>query len=251
MYKEQFDNRHKLGLERLTGDNGGRVFANERQETVETEDGTTKTVWAYDVYEVSDARNPYAAKDAVIRENYPAGDEQKVVRKAITKILCHFGIYDAADFEQFKTYNELCEAVDTNAIRGTVVAPDPTDDELLEDAQAKKVDDISAYDSSANVNAFTIGGNPMWLSFEERTRLRQSIEAAKAAGEESMTRYFAGYPFTYPVTTWDAMLYAVENYAGACTNVTEQHKQAVYALTTVGEVESYDYTVGYPEKLAF
>ena len=35
MYVQQFDTRHKLGLERLTGDNSGRVFANERTVTVE------------------------------------------------------------------------------------------------------------------------------------------------------------------------------------------------------------------------
>ena len=41
-----------------------------------------------------------------------------------------------------------------------------------------------------------------------------------------------------------------QRYADACFIVTERHKIAVKALQTVEEVEAYDYTTGYPEKLA-
>ena len=44
---------------------------------------------------------------------------------------------------------------------------------------------------------------------------------------------------------------AVENYAGACQNVTTAHRHAVEALTTVKKVEAYDYTTGYPQKINF
>jgi len=47
------------------------------------------------------------------------------------------------------------------------------------------------------------------------------------------------------------MLIALEVYAGDALNVTESHKAAVNALTTIEEIDSYDYMTGYPEKLVF
>ena len=47
------------------------------------------------------------------------------------------------------------------------------------------------------------------------------------------------------------MLSALEVYALQCYNVTEEHKAAVNALTTIEEVDAYDYKTGYPEKLSF
>jgi hypothetical protein len=47
------------------------------------------------------------------------------------------------------------------------------------------------------------------------------------------------------------MLVALEVYAGDALNVTEAHKAAVNALETIEEVDNFDITVGYPEKLSF
>jgi len=47
------------------------------------------------------------------------------------------------------------------------------------------------------------------------------------------------------------MFTIVENYAGDCQNITEQHKSEVMALTTVAQVEAYDVTLGYPENPSF
>jgi hypothetical protein len=47
------------------------------------------------------------------------------------------------------------------------------------------------------------------------------------------------------------MLSALEVYAIDCYNKTTDHIYAVNALTTVEEIEAYDYKVGYPEKLTF
>lgn len=249
MYVQQFDTRHKLGLERLTGDNSGRVFANERTVTVEDpETGETSTKYEYDVYEVSDSSDPKAVKDAVISEAYPNGAEQKLLRQTVTKVLKALGNYDSEDFADFKRYNELCEAITTETIRGNGEAAEPTEAELLEKAKAKKIDEISEFDSSANVNAFTVNGIPMWLNHDQRSRLKASIEVCT---EPMMTKYFGGVAFTYPVEVWQQMLNAVELYADTCQTVTEAHKAAVNSLNSVADVEAFDITTGYPEKLAF
>ena len=128
---------------------------------------------------------------------------------------------------------------------------EPTPAQLLALAKAEKQSEITDYDNSANVNAFIIGGVPMWLGFELRSRLKASLEAIEAAGGTEMTKTFGGIDYTFSVEQWHAMINAVENYAGLCQKVTAGHRQAVEALTTVKKVEDYDYTTGYPAKINF
>ena len=91
----------------------------------------------------------------------------------------------------------------------------------------------------------------MWLGWELRARLKASLEAIEAAGGAEMTKGFGGVDYTFSVDQWAAMINAVENYAGQCQKVTEGHRAAVNALTTIADVEAYDYTVGYPTKINF
>lgn len=82
-----------------------------------------------------------------------------------------------------------------------------------------------------------------------------STSIEKAAGNGTTTLWFAiggvETEITLPCDTAIQMLSALEMYALACYNRTAQHKAAVAKLTTVGEVEAYDFTTGYPEKLTF
>ena len=128
---------------------------------------------------------------------------------------------------------------------------EPTQEQLLALAKAQKQSAITEFDNSANVNSFIIGGIPMWLGFEMRSRLKASLDAIKAAGGTEMTKTFGGIEYTFSSEQWTAMINAVENYAGACQNVTTAHRQAVEALTTVKKVTAYDFTTGYPEKINF
>lgn len=128
---------------------------------------------------------------------------------------------------------------------------EPTEEELLAIAKSRKQNDITEYDNSANVNSFIIGGEPMWLNFDQRSRLKASLEAIEAAGGDEMTKTFAGKEYTFTTSQWRSMINAVENYAGVCSNVTEQHRDSVNALDDIDDVEAYDYTVGYPQKINF
>lgn len=47
------------------------------------------------------------------------------------------------------------------------------------------------------------------------------------------------------------MLAAIQLYADACYMVTKGHLLAIDSLENIEEVDTYDYTVGYPEKLNF
>lgn len=128
---------------------------------------------------------------------------------------------------------------------------EPTEEEKLEEAKRNKLQEIEYYDSSDSVNSFTIGGVEMWLTVNERQQIATQISANEAVNRDTMTRWFNGNEYTFPLSTWKQMLIALEVYAGDALNTTEKHKAAVQALESIEEVENYDYTQDYPQKLIF
>lgn len=111
MYEERFTEPHKQGLERFTNSNAGRFFTNERTEQViDQETGYLNTEYIYDVYEVADCRDPHKVKNEIITEEHPFGDETKILRKTIRKMLSETK-YNSDDFAEFRAYNEFCESV--------------------------------------------------------------------------------------------------------------------------------------------
>lgn len=131
------------------------------------------------------------------------------------------------------------------------VEPAPTPEQLLERAKQVKIAELEAYDASDAVDSFTINGQSMWLTVEERQQIATQISANEAVGRDNMTRWFDSHSFTFPLATWKQMLVALEVYAGDAINVTEAHKAAVQAMTNFEEILGYDFKVGYPEKLSF
>lgn len=129
------------------------------------------------------------------------------------------------------------------------VAPEPTEEELLGRAKADKLMEIEAYDESDAVNEFLLAGQPLWLDAQTRQQLRISIEAYKAQGAETVTKWFGGQQYTFPTSAWLSMLNALEVYAAEALNVTEAHRSQVMAMTSIADVEAMDITQGYPEKL--
>lgn len=131
------------------------------------------------------------------------------------------------------------------------VEPESTPEEILARAKENKIAELESYDSSDAVNSFSVSGKDMWIDAQTRQQLRISLDAMQAIGRETVTKWFDGEQYTYPTSLWYQMLAAVEVYASDALNVTESHKAAINALTAIQEVEGYDYTTGYPEKLEF
>ena len=123
----------------------------------------------------------------------------------------------------------------------------PTDIDM---AKAAKIAEIAAYSDSEAVNSLTFNGLKTWLTRTVRDGYDTSITAAKNLGEPNVTFMVGDKEMQLPVEQARRVLDLVQRYADACFIVTERHKIAVRALQTVEEVESYDYTTGYPEKLA-
>lgn len=131
---------------------------------------------------------------------------------------------------------------------GYVQAEEPV--MTVEDAKAAKIAEIAAYSDSDAVNSLTFNGIKTWLTPNIRANYLVSLDAAELLGETDITFVVEGVQASLPIKQVRMLLAKIQRYADACYIVTERHKIAVKALQTVEEVEAYDYTVGYPEKLA-
>lgn len=111
MYEARFTEPHALGVERFNdGSNAGLLYTNERTEQVTNEQGEAVTEYVYDVYELTDCRQPNKVKNEVIESEHPFGDELKILRKAIRKLLSDTK-YNSDDFAEFRAYNEFAESI--------------------------------------------------------------------------------------------------------------------------------------------
>ena len=97
----------------------------------------------------------------------------------------------------------------------------------IDEIKEMKVNRILLYDKSKAVNSFTLSGKEMWLDKDTRVGLKNSISIEQD------------------------MLNSLELYALDCYNVTQLHLAAIKKMYIVSQIEEYDYTVGYPEKLLF
>lgn len=131
------------------------------------------------------------------------------------------------------------------------VKPEPTEEELKSQALSIKLAEIKNYDASSEVNVFYIQGIPVWLDKATRAGLKLRFEAELAMKEENTTLWYNNQSFTLPLNDAIIMLYALEVYASKCYDNTQAHLANVSMLETIEEINEYDYTAGYPEKLRF
>ena len=129
------------------------------------------------------------------------------------------------------------------------VEPPLTEKEKLEQAKADKIAEIAAYDTSSSVNGFVLNGLLVWIDKATRVGLMNSTTIAKASGKQTTTLWLGGLKLVVDCDKAIQLLSALEMYALDCFNVTASHKQAVSELTTIEEVEAYNYKSGYPKML--
>lgn len=121
----------------------------------------------------------------------------------------------------------------------------------IDELKEMKIAEINAYDKSDSVNSFILSGKTIWLDKDTRAGLVNSINIEKEAGRALTTLWYDAEKYTIPVDTALQMLNRLELYALDCYNVTQSHIAAVKGLSTVQQVESYNYKTGYPEQLNF
>lgn len=152
---------------------------------------------------------------------------------------------------EFREANPGCSYQEMLNLRMNEVVspPEPTEKELADRARSQKLRQINEYDSSTNVNSFILNGEIVWLDKATRVALIKTVEIEKTMGREITTLWMNDKSYTMPVDLCIQMLYQLELYALDCYNKTAEHKVAVKALETREEIENYDHTLGYPEKI--
>ena len=132
------------------------------------------------------------------------------------------------------------------------VEPPLTEKEKLEQAKADKIAEIEQYDtSSSTINSFTLNEKRRWIKNDLRRSLSYSTNILKEDGEKTVDIWFDTECETMNIDNALYMLKELEVYAKQTNNVTHHHKAEVIALTSIEEVEAYDITKDYPEKLVF
>lgn len=122
---------------------------------------------------------------------------------------------------------------------------------LLNAAKQRKLQEITDYNTSDNVDAFLLNGDKHWLTRDERAMAKLSTEARQRLGHYSTEQCLGGKFYTIPCDTLLTMLARLEDYALACFNYAIRQQAEVNALTSLEEVENYDVTKGYPAMLTF
>lgn len=144
--------------------------------------------------------------------------------------------------------NDQIEDINYNIKVDFNIAPEKSPLDIAKELVLRKIDQ---YDTSSNVNGFMLNGVQVWLSKDTRVGLMNSVTIEKNSGKEQSTVWFNGICITINCDAAIQMLSSIELYALACYNRTAQHRLAVSQLTDISEVQAYDYTAGYPDKLSF
>ena len=197
-------------------------------------------VWDYD-----------AIVSALIRIRYSESEVEAIMRNLLGKKM------DAAD--EFEALTEWCNQCKTRAAYLMNLGEKEYDlvseewrercKATLEKAKKEKLAAILAYDTSSDVNGFMLNGNKVWLDKGTRLGLMNSIQITRDMGQDTTTLWFDGYKLEVRCDMAIMLLSSLEMYALECFNVTAAHKKAVRELTTIEEVEAYDYKTGYPKQL--
>ena len=192
-----------------------------------------------------------AIVSALIRSRYSQSEVEAIMRNLLGKKM------DAADeFEALNTWCNQCKTRAAYLMNLGEKEYDLVSEEwrerckaTLEKAKKEKLEAILAYDTSSDVNGFMLNGNKVWLDKGTRVGLMNSIQITRDMGQDTTTMWFDGYKLEVRCDMAIMLLSSLEMYALECFNVTAAHKKAVSELTTIEEVEAYDYKTGYPKQL--
>lgn len=192
-----------------------------------------------------------AIVSALIRIRYSESDVEAIMRNLLGKKM------DAEnEFEALNTWCNQCKTRAAYLMNLGEKEYDLVSEEwrerckaTLEKAKKEKLAAILAYDTSSDVNGFMLNGNKVWLDKGTRVGLMNSIQITRDMGQDTTTLWFDGYKLEVRCDMAIMLLSSLEMYALECFNVTAAHKKAVSELTTIEEVEAYDYKTGYPKQL--
>ena len=157
------------------------------------------------------------------------------------------------------TYNPTEEMVLADGwVEYIAPEPEPIPEEVLvERAKRIKLDELHKFDESSEVNDCIVvqQGQELhyWANKSERDILKGAIRDYQSVGrtEYRLDLRELGISLLIPCETLLGMLAQLEVYAADCYNKTTDHEFAIKLMTSIEEVNGYDFKFGYPDKLRF
>lgn len=140
------------------------------------------------------------------------------------------------------------------------VAPapvEPSEEQLVECARERKLQELYEYDKSKEVDNCVIvyQGEEIgyWKDKYERDALKNAVKDCISLWRETyrLDLRDKGISITIPCDSLQMMLAQIEVYASDCYNKTTDHEFAIKSLTTREEIEAYDFRTGYPKMPRF
>lgn len=105
------------------------------------------------------------------------------------------------------------------------------------------------YDVSSEVNSFYVDGNRVWFDKLTRIGISKAINDQRTLGNNTYSVWFNNTALELVLDKAELLLAKIEDYAGKCYNVTQQHIYEIKNLSSIEECLSYDITAGYPDML--
>lgn len=129
--------------------------------------------------------------------------------------------------------------------------PQPTEEEIFQREKQHKLEEIQLYDVSNEVNGLYINGVKLWIDRDEREALERRFNIELNKGNTNTTLWKNGIKFVLDINIALQLLDELEYYAIQCYDNTQEHLVNVNNITTIEELENYDYRSGYPDMLRF
>lgn len=105
------------------------------------------------------------------------------------------------------------------------------------------------YDSSDEVNSFTINGITSWVDKITRNSLKETLNVIEKLGQDKYTLWLANNPINLPINQIRNFLDNLELYAINCYQTTSKHISEINKINNLEELFKFDISDGYPQKL--
>ena len=204
---------------------------------IKTTDGTS--IWRI-YFDIKEDENKRKTRTVTVRVPvYEETETTTIFGKTVTKrVITGYN----EEEQEITTTQYSAKYIEVTAPAGETISP-------VEKIREEVISEIDRYDSSPDVNSFTLNGNSAWLDKNTRVGLMNSTTIQKQAGSDTITLWLGTQKFEVNCDLVLNLLGALELYALSCFNVTAEHKKNVENIDNIDDLISYDYTAGYPEKL--
>lgn len=160
--------------------------------------------------------------------------------------------------DEMQIFNPTEEMVlEDGWVEYTPVVEELTKEQLLKLEIDHKLEQLTRYDESDKVNdcviVYKANRLHFWANKVERDTLKGAVQDFINLGrtEYRLDLRELGVSLTVPCSMLLNMMSQLEVYAADCYNKTTDHQYAIKSLASIDEVQQYDFTTGYPEKLIF